>query len=213
MAKKGRIREQAPPKDELDLDRAIRLIQEKGGTIRTSEAIRLGIHAMTLYRLRDQGRVESVSRGVYRLADLPSLTNPDLVTVTKRVPKGVICLISALAYHGLTTQIPRQVCLALPRGSMKPRLNYPPLRIFWYSEKSMNEGVETHSIDGVVVSIFSAERSLADVFKYRNKIGFDVALEALKAWQRTNGRLGDLLRFARVCRVEEVMRPYLEATA
>lgn len=191
--------------------KALTLIESAGGIIRTAEAIDLGVHAVTLYRLRDQGLIEQISRGVFRLSSLPSVTNPDLITVVKRIPKGVVCLISALAFHGLTTQIPRHVFVALPRQTMKPRMTYPPLRIFWYSNKAIQNGVEIHRLDGVPVSIFSAEKSVADAFKYRNKIGFDVALEALRMWRRKKGDLDELLKFAKICRVENVLRPYLEA--
>lgn len=191
--------------------KALLLIKRKGGIIRTSEAIDLGIHAVTLYRLRDQDQIEQISRGIFRLRSLPSITNPDLVTVAKRIPKGVVCLISALAFHGLTTQIPRHVFIALPRRAMKPRMNYPPIRIFWYSDDAIKSGVHIHKIDGVSVPVFSAEKSVADAFKYRNKIGFDVALEALQIWRKKRGDLDHLLKFAKICRVEKVMRPYLEA--
>lgn len=193
------------------MKKALTLIAKRGGIIRTSEAMDLGVHAVTLYRLRDQGLIEQISRGVFRISSLPSVANPDLITVAKRIPKGVVCLISALAFHGLTTQIPRHVFVALPRQTMKPRMHYPPIRIFWYSTKAIKNGVEIHRLDGVPVSIFSAEKSVADAFKYRNKIGFDVALEALRMWRRKKGDLDGLLKFAKICRVERVMRPYLEA--
>ena len=139
--------------------------------------------------------------------------NPDLVTVALKVPKGVICLISALSWHEMTSEIPHEIYLALPRGAEPPRLAYPPLRIFWFQGDAFEEGAEEHDMDGIRVRIYSPEKTLADSFKYRNKIGLDVVLEALKLYrQRKRLKVDELMHFARICRVEKVMRPYLEAT-
>lgn len=198
--------------NENTIDTAKRLFRRHGGVLRTSEALRLGIHPRTLYAMRDAGLLERFSRGLYRLADLPPLGNPDLVAVALKVPSGVICLISALAYHELTTQIPHEVYLALPRGAEPPRLEHPPLRVFWFTGKAFSEDVETHEMDGVPVSIYGAEKTLADCFKYRNKIGLETALEALRRYVRgRHARMDTLMSYARICRVEKVMRPYLEA--
>ncbi|MFZ5593180.1 MAG: type IV toxin-antitoxin system AbiEi family antitoxin domain-containing protein [Pseudomonadota bacterium] len=198
--------------NEGSIDAAIHLFHSHGGVLRTSVALRLGIHPRTLYAMRDQGLLERLSRGLYRLADLPPLGNPDLVAVALKVPGGVICLISALAYHELTTQIPHEVYLALPRGAEPPRLEHPPLRVFWFTGKAFTEGVETHEVDGVPVRIYGAEKTLADCFKYRNKIGLDTAVEALRRYVRgRRARIDTLMTYARICRVEKVMRPYLEA--
>lgn len=198
------------PKGALEI--AKKRFREHGGLLRTSEALRLGIHPRTLYRMRDTRVVERLGRGLHRLAGLPPLAHPDLVAAALQIPGGVICLISALSYHGLTTQIPHEVHLALPRGAAAPRLEHPPLRVFWFSGAAFTEGVETHLLDGVAVRIYSPEKTLADCFKYRNKLGLEVAVEALKLYrERRPLRAEDLLRFARICRVEQVMRPYLEA--
>jgi predicted transcriptional regulator of viral defense system len=162
--------------------------------------------------MRDKGIVEQLSRGLFRLASLPSLSNPDLVTVGLKVPRGVICLISALAYHEITTQIPHEVHVALPRGAEPPRLQHPPLRVFWFTGKAFTEGIEAHQIDGIPVRIYSPEKTLADYFKYRNKLGLDVFLEALKLYlAQKRPRIDQLVKFAVICRVERLMRPYLEA--
>jgi len=180
--------------------------------LRTAEALRLGIHPRTLYGLRDSGVIQQVARGLYRLADLPPLSSPDLVTVAHKVPGGVICLISALAFHEITTQVPHEVQIALPRRPERPRLDYPPLRVFWFSGKALSEGVETHKVDGQHVRVYGPEKMVADCFKYRNKIGLDVAIEALRLCrQRKRSSVDALLHYARICRVEKVMRPYLEA--
>ena len=191
---------------------ALDLFRQHGGTLRTAEALRLGIHPRTLYALRDSGALQRLSRGLYRLADLPPLSNPDLVLVARKVPQAVICLISALAFHELTIQVPHAVDVALRSGSARPTLDYPPLRTFWFSGPAWSEGVAVHQIDDTPVRIYGPEKSVADSFKYRRKIGPDVALEALKLYrQHREFDVGKLLHFARICRVEKVMRPYLEA--
>jgi predicted transcriptional regulator of viral defense system len=194
------------------IQNAITIFRQHGGTLRTSEALRLGIHSRTLYAMRDSGVLERLSRGLYRLAEFPPLSNPDLVTVALKVPQAVICLVSALAFHELTTQIPHAVDIALPNRAERPRLDYPPLRIFWFSGPAWSEGIETHQVDDIPVRIYGPEKSVADSFKYRRKIGLDVALEALKLYRQRSGfDVSELLRYARICRVEKVMKPYLEA--
>ena len=189
------------------------LLKPQAGAFRTGEALKAGVHPRTLYKMRDQGVIERLGRGMYRFADMPSLGNPDLATVGMKVPKGVICLISALSYHEMTTEIPHEIYVALPRGAEPPRLDYPPIRIFWFSGSAFTEGVEQHDVDGIPVKVYNPEKTLADCFKYRNKIGLDVVLEVLKFYrQRKRFRVDDLMRYARICRVEKVMRPYLEAT-
>jgi len=191
---------------------ALDLFRQHGGTLRTAEALRLGIHPRALYALRDSGALQQLSRGLYRLADLPPLSNPDLVLVARKLPQAVICLVSALAFHELTTQVPHAVDVALRSGSARPTLDYPPLRTFWFSGPAWSEGVEVHQIDDTPVRIYGPEKSVADSFKYRRKIGLDVALEALKLYrQHREFDVGKLLHFARICRVAKVMRPYLEA--
>jgi predicted transcriptional regulator of viral defense system len=193
---------------------ARKVFQKRGGTLRTSEALAAGIHPRTLYALRDAGELEQLARGLYRLAGLPPLSEPDLATVAKCIPQGVVCLISALAYHELTTQVPHEVHLALPRTARHPRLEYPPLHVYRFSRKSFEAGVETHVVDKVLVRVYCPEKTLADCFKYRNKIGLDVAIEALRAYRNRRGaRLQAVLEYSRICRVEHVLRPYLEAIA
>lgn len=194
-------------------EKARQVFAQREGLLRTTDAIRMGIHPRTLYALRDSGEVEQVSRGFYRLTEKPALTNPDLVTVALRIPRGVICLISALAFHGLTTEIPHRVDVSLPSHAQVPRLGGIPLQIFWYSESSFTAGVQTVSIDGVDVKIYSPEKTIADCFKYRNKIGLDVAISSLRTYLERSKKPNLLLlsQFAALNRVEKVMRPYLEA--
>ncbi len=193
--------------------RAERIFRERGGMLKMAEAVRAGVHRRTLYALRDAGILEQLGRGLYRLAEAPQLGNPDLVAVARRVPKGVVCLLSALAYHGLTTQIPHEVYLAVPRNAEPPRIDYPPVRVFRMGERAFAEGIETHELDDFPVRIYSREKTLADCFKYRTIVGLDTVVEGLRRY-RDQGRVNvdALLRAARACRVENVMRPYLEAT-
>jgi len=194
------------------LEAAADRFRERGGILRAAEAIRLGVHPRTLYAMRDAGVLERLSRGVYRLANMPPLGSPDLVAVALRVPEGVLCLLSALAVHDLTTQIPHEVYVALKRGAEPPRLEHPPVRVFWFTGAAFTSGIERHVLDGVGVRVYGAAKTVADCFKYRNKLGLDVALEALKLYLRKKrGRPDDLVRSARVCRVESVIRPYVEA--
>ena len=190
------------------------LFRSRGGIMRMSEALAAGVSRSALYAMRDAGVLEVLSRGVYRLASMPPLESPDLAVVAARVPNGVVCLISALAHHGLTTQVPHAVDLAIAYGSERPRIDYPPVNIYWFKGKAFSEGIETPEIDGREVRVYSAEKSIADAFKYRNKIGLDVALEALKNWRERRGAVFErLLEQARNCRVERVIKPYLEAIA
>jgi predicted transcriptional regulator of viral defense system len=192
--------------------RARSIFLRYGGVLRTKDAIRLGIHPETLYRMRDSAELTSLGRGLYRLSDLPPLGNPDLVTVAMKIRNGVICLISALAFHELTTQIPHEVYFALPRGAEPPRLSYPPLRVFWFTKGVFKFGQESHKLDGTQIKIYSPEKTVADCFKYRNKIGMETAREALKLYlEKRKKNLNALLEAAEVCRVSNVMRPYLEA--
>jgi predicted transcriptional regulator of viral defense system len=193
--------------------REVALLRKHGGGLRMAEVLRLGIHRRTLYAMRDAGVVEAVSRGVYRLASLDPLAHPDLVTVAKRVQRGVICLISALAYHDLTTQVPHVIDVALERGARRPRLDHPPTHFVWFSGPAFHEGIETHDLDGVPVRIYDPEKALVDCFRYRNQLGMDVVVEALRRWrERRRRKLDALLRYARMRHVERAMRPYLEAT-
>jgi len=176
-----------------------------------TQALALGINRRTLYRLRDEGQIERVTRGVFRLSSLPLLSNPDLVTVVLRVPKAVVCLVSALAHHGVTTQIPHEVQIALPRGTKKPKLDYPPIQVHQFTGAALTEGIDIVDIDGIPVRIYNLPKSVADCFRFRSTLGTDVAVEALKeAVHRKGIPPAQLLKYARVCNVETVMLPYLE---
>lgn len=193
-------------------EEALRHFAEHHGMLRTAQALRLGIHPRTLYALREEGRIAPVARGLYRLADAPDLSDPDMATVAVKIPSAVICLLSALTFHELTTQIPHQVYIALPRHASYPRLEHPPLRIFQFSRASYEAGIETRQVEGVELKVYGPAKTVVDCFKFRNQIGLEVALEALRdAWRQKKVTMDDLWRFAQVCRVSNVMRPYLES--
>lgn len=202
-----------PPTDSVEAS-AIRKIADGGGVVRTSSAIQAGIHPRTLYALRDGGVLEQLSRGVYRLQGHAAGADPDMITVAQRCPDAVICLISALSLHELTTQIPHAIHIALRRGSEPPRIEQPPLEVYHYSPESHSAGVQDMITNGVSVRVYCPEKTLADCFKFRNRIGMDIALEALKLYRsRMPFKVRELLHYARICRVEKVMYPYLEALA
>jgi predicted transcriptional regulator of viral defense system len=187
------------------------VFEESGGVLRTSEFLKLGYHPRTLYQMRESGEVIELSRGVFRLASLPELENSDLIAVSRRVPNGVICLISALSFYNLTTEIPHEIYVAIIKGKEKPNLDYPPTRFFNFSEETFSIGIEEHNLDGTLVKIYSPEKTIADCFKFRNKIGLDVVIEGLKMCLAKKGSRAKILEFSRICRVENIIRPYLEA--
>lgn len=201
------------PTPDTGLAKARHVFTKHGGMLRTGNAIRLGIHPRTLYALRDSGEIEQVGRGLYRLSTAPPLSSPDLVPIAIRIPRAVVCLISALAHHGLTTQVPHSVDLALPSHAQIPKIDGVPLRVFWYSEPSFSAGIESVKMDEVPVRIYSPEKTIADCFKYRNKIGLDLAIEALHTYRDHTPKpnFQALAKFAQINRVQKVMRPYLEA--
>lgn len=194
------------------MDKVEAIFRRHGGVLRTGEALGYGIHPETLYAMRDEGLLETLSRGLYRLKDIPLEGSDDLITVAHRIPRAHICLISALSFHGITTQIPHAVYCAIPRDIHQPRIDYPPVRFFRFSETSYHDGVESHTMSGTKVQIYNVEKTLADCFKYRNQIGMDTVLEALHLYrERKPLKVDALLAHARICRVYNVLAPYLEA--
>lgn len=182
------------------------------GLIRPRDLAPLGIPRVSLTRAVRRGELERIGRGLYGLPGRPVSAHGSLAEVARRVPKGVVCLLSALRFHGVTTQAPFEVWLAIENKAIAPKLDYPPLRIVRFSGAALTEGVEEHVVDGVTVRVTGVAKTVADCFKYRNKIGLDVALEALReAWREKRMTSDDLWRYAKVCRVANVMRPYHES--
>ena len=161
--------------------------------------------------MRD-GLLERVGRGRYRLPDRPVTEHHAFAVVAATAPASVICLLSALSFHEIGTQVPFEVWVAIERGSRPPAIRNPPLRVARFSRASYREGIEVHRIEDERVRIYGVAKTIADLFKFRKKVGLDVALEALRdAWQRRLFTMDEIDRYARICRVERVMRPYLEA--
>lgn len=195
-----------------DLDAALRAFRDKGGTLRTRDLIALGVHTDALYALRDGGQVIEVGRGLYRLAEMDEAEHPDLAMVAGRVSNAAVCLISALSYHGITTQIPSSIHLAVPRGSYHGIKLSVPVTVYRFDPKTFEKGLEIHRIGGTPLKIYGVARSVVDCFKFRNKLGLDIALEALRlARQRKRVQNRELLDYARILRVEKPMSPYLQA--
>ena len=184
------------------------------GIVRPADLEAAGIPRAQLYRLVRKGLVARQARGVYVANNHSFTAEHVLAQVAKRIPAGVLCLLTALRFHELTTQAPAEVWLALPEKARKPRVDYPRLRVTRFSGAALTDGVETHRLEGVDVRVYSAAKTVADCFKYRNKVGIDVAVEALRDFSRRHrGGATELARYARICRVTRVMQPYLDAIA
>jgi predicted transcriptional regulator of viral defense system len=194
-------------------DRLLELVRTQG-LVRPNALAPLGIPRVALTRAVRRGQLERVGRGLYGLPARPVSAYGTLAEVAQRVPRGVICLLSALRFHELTTQAPFEVWLAIDNKAATPRLDYPPLRLVRFSGAALTEGVEEHLVDGVTVRVTGVAKTVADCFKYRNKIGLDVALEALRdAWKGKRMTSDQIWHYARIDRVANVMRPYLESLA
>lgn len=189
-------------------------IARRQGTLTAQDAARRGIHSQVLTRLVRDGALVRVARGQYRLPEAPVTEHHALALAATAVPDGVVCLLSALAFHGIGTQVPSKVWIAVDRGRRRPRVAWPRLRVARFGGPALTAGVEIHDVEGVSVPVYSPAKTVADLFKYRNKVGLDVALEALsEVWRERRATADELVESARVCRVERVMRPYLQAIA
>jgi len=199
------------PKKRTEADRVLQLARS-GKLLRVKDLVASGIHSEHLRRLHQQGALERSSRGVYRLSGAEFSANLGLAEVAKRVPRAVFCLLTALRFHDIGTQNPADVWLAVERRSRPPRVATPRVRVFRVSGKAFTEGIEEHQIEGVTVRVYNPAKTVTDCFKYRNKVGLEVALEAAReCWRSRKATADDLWKYAKVCRVANVMRPYLEA--
>ena len=185
----------------------------KTRVLRPRDLAPLGIPRVVLYREVERGTLERVGRGLYMSTGAEVGEFHALAEAATRVPRGIVCLLSALRFHGLGTQAPFEVWMAIHPDARKPRVDYPPIRIVRFSGRALAVGVETHRVEGVEVRVTSLAKTVADCFKYRNKIGLDVAIEALKDYRHARrGTISDLLQAAHACRVARVILPYLEMT-
>lgn len=189
-----------------------KIFSKHKGILRASTAIELGVPKHVLYEMVKTGELVREAQGIYRLSETDPPGNPDLVNISLRVPRAVFCLISALYFHELTTQIPHQVYFALPRDVKTPKIEYPPINVLHFSQEPYKAGIEEHEVDGVKVKIYGREKTVADCFKFREKIGMDIALEALRDYlKQPHPNTSLLMKYAKVNRVENGLRPYLEA--
>ncbi|HTQ40029.1 MAG TPA: type IV toxin-antitoxin system AbiEi family antitoxin domain-containing protein [Pirellulales bacterium] len=187
-------------------------LARKNGLLRPRDLEPLGIAPEYLNKLYVEGILERPGRGLYRLAKAKSGRFAQLAEVAKRTPQAVVCLLSALAFHGLTTENPHEIWLAIPKKSRPPKIEYPPLRIVRYADAAQRFGIQVHPLDGVQVKIYSPAKTVADCFKFRNQVGLDVALEALRdCWRKKLATGDELWKAAKVCRMTHVIRPYMEA--
>ena len=191
--------------------RLLRIVRQRG-ILAAGELGERGLHRQLLTRMTREGALVRVARGRYILPNHPATENHGLALTAAIIPRGVICLLSALSFHGVGTQLPADVWVAIDRRARRPALQYPRLRVVRFGGRALEEGVETHGIEGQSVRIYGVAKTLADLFKYRNKIGMDVVLEALHdAWRNRRFTMDEIDRYARVCRVERAMGPYLES--
>ena len=180
--------------------------------LRPSDALALGRSRQYLAQLARRGVLDRVARGLYALPQRPATAFASLAEIASKHPQGLVCLLSALVFHGLTTQAPFEVWLAIDNKARAPQPKHPPVRVVRFSGAALHEGVEVHMLEGVAVRVTSVAKTVADCFKFRNKIGLDVALQALhEAWHDKRTTMDELWHFGQICRVSTVMRPYLES--
>ena len=193
------------------LDAATRLMKKRG-SLRPRDLAEHGIPVDYLDRLRRRGVIERVARGVYAWPDGEVTENHSLAEAARSIPAGVICLLSALQFHGLTTQTPHEVWIALPSKAWVPKVKSPKLRVVRFSGAALSDLVGIHKLEHVPVRVYTPAKTVADCFKFRNAVGLDVAIEALRdCWRKRKATMAELWEAARVCRMANVMRPYFES--
>jgi predicted transcriptional regulator of viral defense system len=185
----------------------------KKGILGAGDVEAEGISRNYLYLMHRESLLERIAVGLYTLPEAPVTEHSVLTEAAKRLPRAVVCLVSALSFHGVTTQIPREIWLTVPRGSWRPKIDYPPHKLTYVSEPAYSFGIEEHVISGVTVKIYSPAKTVSDCFKFRSKVGIDVAIEALReVWRSRKATMDQLMEAAAIDRVSRIMRPYLEAT-
>jgi len=191
-----------------------KIARKHQGVFTLNDAKEVGISQTTVYRLRKSGKIANIYRGIYQLNDQfnISASSPEYLAVKSRVPDAVLCCISALYHHELTTEIPGSVHIAINRNKSIPKIDYLPLEIYRMQKTTLSQGVQTLSVGGVMMKIFSPEKTIADCFKYRNRIGVDIAIEGLKRYlERPDANISSILKMADITRVSKIIEPYLEA--
>lgn len=182
------------------------------GFARTKDILKAGIHPRDIRSMADEGRIVRVKRGLYRLSEIPLVSDQGFIDLAHAVPKGVVCLISALSYFELTTFNPSVISIAIRRGSRRPKIQYPPVEFYYFSPKQFESGIEEITIGGYKVRIYSPEKTICDCFRYRNKLGLDIAKEGLSEYLKRKDRdLEKLLEYAEICRVKPLIQTWLNA--
>ncbi len=198
--------------DQTPVSRLERLFKEHYGYLRRQQVVDAGIDPHLLSAWVDQGRAERVQRGIYRYTDAPPLTDETLIELALRIPKGVVCLRSALSFHELSTVVPGEIDLAIPNKARTPPIEYPPVRFYYFAQRVYQYGIEEHSAGPTTLKVYSPEKTLADMLYYRNELGYDLFLEGIQTYMRTRkAHPGKVMEAARVRRVHGQMSTYLEA--
>ena len=197
---------------EQKTERMLDYFKKHGGIARFSSIIKSGFHPDTLSTLEKEGKIEKIARGLYRMADYTFGSYPDLVITSLQAPRGIVCLVSALAFHEATNEIPSHVDISIPVGTRVNRIKYPPVRFYRFSAKTWNAGVEIHQAEGHEIRVYNLAKTIADCFKFRNRIGINVARDALKiAITEKSIKPQDIMKYAKICRVNKIIKPILEA--
>jgi len=189
----------------------IQFLKQKGGMAGFSELNKAGFNKALIKISLTNKNIERIDRGLYSLSEGMSFSNPDLVAISIKIPKGIVCLLSALAFHEATNEIAKYVDVAIPRGSHESRIKYPPVRFYRFAPEAWEAGIEKHEIEGHKIKIYSLAKTVVDCFKFRNKIGINVAREALKvAVTEKHIKPKDVMEYAKICRVDNIIKPILE---
>ncbi len=189
----------------------IEFLRKKGGMASYSELSKAGFNKTLLKTSLKNNRVNRIDRGLYRLSEGMSFSNPDLIAISIKIPRGVVCLLSALAFHEATNEIPKYVDVAIPRGTHENRIKYPPIRFYRFAPKVWEAGMENREIEGHKIKIYCLAKTVADSFKFRNRIGVNVAREALKvAITEKHIKPKEIMQYAKICRVDKIIKPILE---
>ncbi|MDD5687752.1 MAG: transcriptional regulator [Elusimicrobia bacterium] len=190
----------------------ISFFKNHGGIVRFSTILKNGFHSDSIIALEKEKKIEKIARGLYQLTDYTISSYPDIVSVALQSPKGVICLISALAFHEATSEIPNRVDIAIPEYAHANIIKYPPVRFYRFKQKAWESGIEEHEIEGHKIKFYNLAKTVADCFKFRNKIGMDVARDAMRIAVKEKGvEPKEIMQFAKICRVDSIIKPILEA--
>ena len=190
----------------------IQYFKKHGGVLRFTDILKAGFHPDSLSVIEKAGKVEKIARGLYRVVDYKPGSYPDLVIASLQAPKGAICLISALSFHETTNEIPRYVDIAIPQGAHANRINYPPVKFYRFAPRAWKAGLEVHEIEGYKIKIYNLAKTIVDCFKFRNRIGVNIARDALKIGiteKRVEPK--EIMKYAKICRVSSIIKPILEA--